>query len=61
MTDKEVSRYLELVDRRLYILHHSGIDWRPEYGLELDSIDRELVELRKVIEVEHASRRKLIK
>lgn len=37
MTDKEVCRYLELVDRRLFILIHSGIDWKPEYTPELEA------------------------
>ena len=41
MTDKEVSRYLELVERRLFILTHSGTDWRPEYGVALARIDQE--------------------
>ena len=42
MTDKEICRYLELVDRRLFILVHSGINWKPEYAEELEAIDREL-------------------
>lgn len=57
MTDKEVSRYLKLVERRLYILNHSGIDWKPEYGPELAIIDQELAELRKVVEAEHSRRK----
>ena len=56
MTDKEVSRYLELVERRLFILTHSGTDWRPEYGVALARIDQELVKLRKVVDAEHERR-----
>ena len=50
MTDKEIIRYLELVDRRLFILTHSGIDWQLEYGPELAIIDQELTELRKAVD-----------
>ena len=57
MTEKEVGRYLELIDRRLYILNHSGIDWQPEYGPELDRINRKLTELREAVEAEHARRK----
>ena len=57
MTDKEVCRYLELVDRRLFILVHSGSNWKPEYAAELEAIDRELVELRKMVDCEHGKRR----
>ena len=57
MTEKEVGRYLELIDRRLYILNHSGIDWQPEYGPELDSINRKLTERREAVEAEHARRK----
>lgn len=46
-TEKKILRYLELVDRRLYILLHSGIDWKPEYGPELEQIDQEIVQLRE--------------
>lgn len=56
MTDKEVSRYLELVERRLFILTHSGVDWRPEYGAALVRIDQELAKLRKVADAEHERR-----
>ena len=54
MKEKDISRYLELIDRRLFILIHSGIDWKPEYKSELEQIDRELDGLRKLIEAEHA-------
>lgn len=58
MTDKEICRYLELVDRRLFILVHSGINWKPEYAEELEAIDRELEELKKVVDSEHEKRRR---
>lgn len=45
-TEKKILRYLHLVDRRLYIIMHSGIEWRPEYGPEMDQIDKELLQLR---------------
>ena len=57
MTEKEVGRYIELVDRRLFILLHSGVDWKPEYGPELERINQELGGLRKLIEAEHAERK----
>ena len=47
MTDREVCRYMELMDRRVFILTHSGISWKPEYGPELEAIDRELARLRR--------------
>ncbi len=50
MSEKQILRYLDLVNRRLYIILHSGIDWKPEYKPELDRIDKELAELRKVID-----------
>ena len=50
MTDEEVCRYLELVDRRLFILTHSGINWKPEYGSEMEALDRELAGLRVMID-----------
>ncbi len=50
MSEQQVLRYLHLVDRRLYIILNSGINWQPEYGTELDEIDRELMELREVVE-----------
>lgn len=45
MTQKDVLRYLYLVDRRLTILT-SGVRWKPEYETELKDIDKELSELR---------------
>lgn len=50
MTDSQVLRYLELTDRRIFIILHSGIDWQPEYEQELKDIDREIAILRKVID-----------
>lgn len=50
MTQEQVLRYLELVDRRLYILLHSGVDWDPAYEQELQSIDAELSSLRRIID-----------
>lgn len=50
MSDKQVLRYLQLVDRRLYIILNSGINWKPEYDQELEKIDRELAGLRKIVE-----------
>lgn len=32
---------------------YSGIHWKPEYGAELEKIDRELSELRPLVEQEH--------
>lgn len=50
MSEQQILRYLYLVDRRLYIILNSGINWQPEYGPELVGIDRELMELREVVE-----------
>ncbi len=56
MTDRDICRYLELVDRKLYIITHSGIDWDPAYEKEMEEIDQELAELRAVINQEHEKR-----
>ena len=53
MEEKQILRYLELVNRRLYIIMHSGISWKPEYESEMEEIDKELVELRKLVDVAH--------
>ena len=53
----QITRYIDLVDRRLYILMHSGIDWQPEYAAELEAIDKEIAELRKVIDYTHECRK----
>ena len=51
LTDKDVTRYLWLVDRKLSLLT-SGIKWKPEYGPELEAIDKEIKELRVLIDQE---------
>ena len=56
MNEKQISRYLTLVNRRLFILLHSGVDWIPEYAQELESIDTELAQLRILVEQIHESR-----
>lgn len=60
MTEKQVSRYIDLVSRRTFILLHSGIDWKPEYEVEMKQIDQELAKLRPQVEKEHR-RRELMK
>ncbi len=61
MTDKEVCRYIDLVDRRVFIISHSGVDWKPEYAAELEAIDRELAELRRKVDQEHGRKEEDIK
>ena len=56
MDDEKILRYLELANRRAFIVLHSGIDWKPEYGPELEAIDRELETLRGLIDREHEKR-----
>ena len=58
MTEKDVSRYLELVSRRLFITLHSGIEWQPEYATELNAIDQELTQLRNLVDAEHVRKEK---
>lgn len=53
MKEKQISRYLELVNRRLVILLNSGINWKPEYEQELADIDRELYALRELVDAAH--------
>lgn len=55
MTENDVLRYLYLIDGRLTILT-SGIHWKPEYEEELKNIDKELSELRILIDEEHRKR-----
>ncbi|MCI8483472.1 MAG: hypothetical protein HFH41_03920 [Lachnospiraceae bacterium] len=57
MKEKDVLRYLQLLDRRLSILT-SGINWKPEYEEALLEIEKELSELRKLVEEEHEKRMK---
>ena len=52
MTDQQVSRYLYLVSRLAYIHAHSGVDWRPKYGPELEAVRAELAVLRPLVEME---------
>ncbi|WP_313341184.1 hypothetical protein [Lacrimispora sp.] len=59
MTATDVTRYLALVDRRMFPIEHSGMSWRPEYGPELNNIDQELVKLRKEIDAEHIRRKEI--
>ncbi len=59
MTGKEVCRYIDLVDRRVFIIMHSGVDWKPEYTAELEAIDRELAELRRKVDREHGRKGKM--
>ena len=61
MKEQEVSRYIDLVERYLYILNHSGKDWQPEYGPELERINREIAQLRKVVDAEHARRKECVR
>lgn len=58
MTAEQVSRYIDLVHRRMQIIFHSGIDWKPEYTEEIQRIDKELAELRPLVEQEHEKRLK---
>lgn len=55
ITPNQIVRYLDLVDRRLEILT-SGVNWRPEYEGELAAIDKELAELRQLVDQEHQRR-----
>lgn len=59
MTATDVIQYLALVNRRMFIIERSGVSWRPEYGPELESIDQELVKLRKLIDAEHIRRKEI--
>lgn len=54
MTEKEVLRYLSLIDRKLTIYMNSGINWRPEYEEKMINIDKELAQLRILVDAEHA-------
>ena len=42
MTVNQVVRYTELVNRRGYIVAHSGVDWQPEWEEEQKEIDKEI-------------------
>ena len=56
LTDADVLRYIDLAARKSYIIVNSGIGWKPEYAEELVQINRELMELRLLIDAEHARR-----
>lgn len=56
MTEKEILRYLSLVDRKLTIHLNSGVNWKPEYQEELVNIDKELTQLRILVDAEYAKR-----
>lgn len=56
LSEQQITRYLELVDRRTYILLHSGVDWKPEYKQEMQEIDKEIAPLRRAIDAARASR-----
>lgn len=58
MTARQVRRYIDLVNRRMQILEHCGVDWKPEYGLELNLIEKELADLRSLVDEEHEKRGK---
>lgn len=60
LSQEEILRYLELVDRRLCIVMHSGVDWKPEYAQEMEDIDREIAVLRQKIDAAHTARQNAI-
>ena len=57
MTQTQVLRYLELVERKLYIFSHSGVSWKPEYNEEMEQINQELEELVPLVEAERGKRK----
>ncbi len=50
LSEEQMTRYLQLTDRRMFIVMHSGASWKPEYAQELDDIDREIATLRTAID-----------
>ncbi len=50
MTEDQVVRYTRLTARRMEIVMHSGVSWKPEYAQELEKIDAELAELRRHVD-----------
>lgn len=56
LSEEQVVRYLQLVDRRMFIVMNSGITWKPEYAQELEDIDREIATLRPAIDAAIAAR-----
>lgn len=60
MTQEQVLRYLELVERKLYIFSHSGVSWKPEYKAEMEQINQELEELLPLVEAERRKRNETV-
>lgn len=56
MNKHDVSKYIDLLHRRTFILLHSGIDWKPEYEAELQQINQELALLRPLVDQKHSRR-----
>lgn len=56
MDKSQVSRYITLANRIAFINAHSGVDWKPEYGTELEQIRKELAKLRLLVDREHSRR-----
>lgn len=54
MNKHDVSKYIDLLHRRTFILLHSGIDWKPEYETELQQLNQELALLRPLVDQEHS-------
>lgn len=54
VTNDQVVKYLTLLDQKVRITAHSGVEWRPEYSAELMEIDKALSELRSTINEECA-------
>ena len=52
MKDAEVSRYINAAHTKMYILLHSGIGWKPEYDQILEKANKELAELRPLVDEE---------
>lgn len=52
MTDAEVRRYIDAVHLKTHILLRSGIGWKPEYDQMLEEANKELVELRPLVDEE---------
>lgn len=55
-TQEDVLEYLQLLDRRIFIVMHSGISWKPEYDQELEEIDKRFAVLRARVGAAHAAR-----
>lgn len=57
MNKHDVSKYIDLLHTRTFILLHSGIDWKPEYEAELQQINQKLALLRPLVGLEQSSER----